>query len=74
MLRLLIVWPFPEHIIRKLAKKVKAFVVPELNYGQISLEVERAAAGKAKTILVSHMGGTVHDPKVIEKAILEAVK
>lgn len=74
MLRLLIVWPFPEHIIRDLAKKVKAFVVPELNYGQISLEVERLAAGQAKTILVPHMGGTVHDPKSIEKAIMEAVK
>ncbi|MBU1921326.1 2-oxoacid:acceptor oxidoreductase subunit alpha [bacterium] len=74
MLRLLIVWPFPEHIIRDLAGRIKAFVVPELNYGQMSLEVERAAAGQAKTVLVPHMGGTVHNPQVIEKAILEAVK
>ncbi|MFH1842923.1 MAG: 2-oxoacid:acceptor oxidoreductase subunit alpha [bacterium] len=72
-IRLLTVWPFPERFIRELAAKVKAFVVPEINYGQISLEVERCAGDKAKTILVSHMGGTVHDPEVILKAIEEAV-
>ncbi|MCK4427324.1 MAG: 2-oxoacid:acceptor oxidoreductase subunit alpha, partial [candidate division Zixibacteria bacterium] len=73
-LRLIIVWPFPEKKIRELAKKVKAFVVPEINYGQIVLEVERCAAGKAKAILVPHGGGWVHDPEDIYKAIKEAVK
>jgi hypothetical protein len=34
----------------ELAAQVKAFVVPELNLGQMVREVERAAAGKAKTI------------------------
>jgi len=57
MLRLITVWPFPLEKIREIAKHIKAFVVPEINYGQISLEVERAAAGRAKTILVPHMGG-----------------
>jgi len=73
-LRLIIVWPFPEKKIRELAKKVKAFVVPEINYGQIVLEVERCAAGKAKAILVPHGGGWVHDPEDIYRAIKEAVK
>jgi 2-oxoglutarate ferredoxin oxidoreductase subunit alpha len=74
MLRLLIVWPFPEHIIRDLAPKIKGFVVPEINYGQLVLEVERCAGGKAKTIPVSHMGGSVHDPATIEEAIVEAAR
>ena len=73
-LRLIIVWPFPEKKIRELAKKVKAFVVPEINYGQMVLEVERCAAGKAEAILVPHGGGWVHDPEDIYKAIKEAVK
>jgi 2-oxoglutarate ferredoxin oxidoreductase subunit alpha len=73
-LRLIIVWPFPEKKIRELAKKVKAFVVPEINYGQIVLEVERCAAGNAKAILVPHGGGWVHNPEDIYKAIKEAVK
>ena len=59
-LRLITVWPFPDFKIKALAAKVKAFVVPELNMGQIAREVERAAAGAAKTFLVPHAGGTVH--------------
>lgn len=70
-LRLVTVWPFPENTIKRLAGKVKAFVVPEINMGQVSLEVERCAAGQAKTILVPHAGGWVHDPKDIYQAIVE---
>lgn len=73
-IRLIVVWPFPEKLIRKLASKVKAFIVPEINLGQISLEVERCAAGKAKTIHVPHAGGWVHDPNDILKAIKKGVK
>jgi 2-oxoglutarate ferredoxin oxidoreductase subunit alpha len=72
--RLISAWPFPAEHIRKLAEKVKAFVVPELNMGQMTLEVERAAAGKAQTISIPHAGGTVHNPDVILKAILEAAR
>jgi len=73
-LRLIIAWPFPDAKIRELAGHTKAFVVPELNLGQMSREVERAAAGKAKTILVPHAGGTVHNPEDILAAIQEAVR
>ncbi len=74
VIRLIVIWPFPENRIRELAKKVKAFVVPEINYGQIALEVERCAAGNANTICVPHAGGNVHNPNVIAEAILEAAK
>ncbi|MFC2060045.1 2-oxoacid:acceptor oxidoreductase subunit alpha [Chloroflexota bacterium] len=74
MLRFITVWPFPEKRIRELAKEVEAFVVPEINYGQIALEVERCASGMAKTVLVPHMGGTVHNPDVILEAIRKAVR
>jgi 2-oxoglutarate/2-oxoacid ferredoxin oxidoreductase subunit alpha len=72
--RLISAWPFPLERIRELAGRVKAFVVPELNLGQMVLEVERAAAGRAKVISVPHAGGTVHNPDVILKAILEAAR
>ncbi len=72
--RLLTVWPFPDWRVKELAEQVKAIVVPEINYGQISLEVERCAEGKAETILVPHMGGTVHNPDDILRAIEEAAK
>ena len=74
LLRLITIWPFPERKIRQLAKKVKAFVVPELNLGQISLEVERCAAGHTKTISVPHAGGTVHNPETIFNAVMEGAK
>ena len=45
-LRMLIVWPFPADRIRELAGKVKAFVVPELNMGQMVLEVQRIVEGR----------------------------
>ena len=68
-LRLITVWPFPEERIRELARRVKAFVVPEINYGQIALEVERCAAGQAEVILVPHAGGDIHDPERVLEAI-----
>ena len=73
-LRLMTVWPFPEQLIRTLAKRVTAFVVPELNLGQVVLEVERAAGGQARTVSVTHAGGSVHRPEQILDAILEAAK
>ncbi|MGA2117660.1 MAG: 2-oxoacid:acceptor oxidoreductase subunit alpha [Bryobacteraceae bacterium] len=72
--RIISAWPFPEKHIAALASKVKAIVVPELNLGQMVHEVERAAAGRCKVRLVPHAGGTVHNPEVILKAILEAAQ
>lgn len=74
IIRLIVVWPFPETLIRDVASKVKAFVVPEINYGQMVLEVERCACGQAKTISVPHAGGGVHSPEDISQAIVEAVR
>ena len=73
-MRLITVWPFPEKRIRELAKKIKAFVFPEINYGQVVYEVERCAAGKTPTIHVPHCGSWVHDPEDIFMAIKEAAK
>ncbi|MFW6159656.1 MAG: 2-oxoacid:acceptor oxidoreductase subunit alpha [Acidobacteriota bacterium] len=73
-LRLITVWPFPEKIIRKLSSKVKSFVIPEINYGQVFYELERCVAGKAKVTHVPHCGGWVHNPEDILTAIKEAVK
>ena len=73
LVQLMTIWPFAEERIRELAKTTRAFIVPELNMGQIVLEVERCAGG-VKTISVPHPGGTVHQPQVILDAIREAAK
>jgi 2-oxoglutarate ferredoxin oxidoreductase subunit alpha len=74
LMRLVIVWPFPEKRIEALAKQVKAFVVPEINYGQLVFEVERCSYAQAEAICCPHGGGGVHDPASICDAILEAAK
>lgn len=74
MLKLITIWPFPEQTIKRIAKQIKAFIVPEINCGQIALEVERCAGGGAETILVPHMGGGVHRPESILDAIRKAVR
>lgn len=73
-LRLITIWPFPDDKIRELARRTGAFVVPELNLGQIVREVERAAAGAARTYSVPHAGGTVHRPEQILSVIEEAAR
>ncbi|MFQ6048120.1 MAG: 2-oxoacid:acceptor oxidoreductase subunit alpha [Phycisphaerae bacterium] len=73
-LRLRTIWPFPQRRIRELAGQVAALLVPELNLGQIVLEVERAADGRCRVVSIAHAGGTVHQPEVIHQAILEAAK
>ena len=45
--------------------------MPELNYGQMFFEMQRAVEGRAKTFLVPHGGGTVHDPEVICRKIVK---
>ena len=73
-LRLITVWPFPEKKIEELSKKVKGFVVPEINYGQIAFEVERCSRGNANVILVPHGGASVHIPEDILGAIRQVAK
>jgi len=71
MLRPVVVWPFPEWRVRELARRVKVFVVPELNLGQIAFEVERLAAGQARVVPVTHAGGALHDPRQLLEVVEE---
>ena len=69
LLKLNTIWPFAEGLIRKWAKKVDAFVVPEVNFGQIALEVERCSGGQALTASIPHAGGGIHNPRQIVTAV-----
>ena len=72
MLRLVVVWPFPEQRIAELAGQGKALVVAEMNYGQVFYEVDRCARGRAPVVLAGHGGGTVHNIDDIIAKIKEA--
>ncbi|MEN8172577.1 MAG: 2-oxoacid:acceptor oxidoreductase subunit alpha [Chloroflexota bacterium] len=71
-LRLISVWPFPEERIRQLAKGIRAFVVPEINMGQIGREVERCAGGQALVLGANSPGGDVLEPEYVLKVIRQA--
>ena len=72
LLRLLTVWPFPEDRIRELAKQVRAFVVPEINMGQMVREVERCSAGRCRIFGVNRPGGEILEPENVLKVIRQA--
>ncbi len=74
LVKLNTVWPFPEEMIRDLAGRVRAMVMPEINFGQMVLEVERSARGRCPVRLVPHAGGSVHSPATIVAAMEEALK
>ncbi|GAB6144516.1 2-oxoacid:acceptor oxidoreductase subunit alpha [Desulfocicer niacini] len=72
LLRLITVWPFPDHLIKELATRVKGFVTVEINMGQISREVERCAGYKAPSYLAGHPGGAVVSPEKVISILKEA--
>jgi 2-oxoglutarate ferredoxin oxidoreductase subunit alpha len=75
-LRLITLWPFAEARVRDLARsgRVKAFVVAEINCGQIAYEVERCAEGRAKTVLAGFMGGRIFSPEELAPVVEEAAR
>jgi 2-oxoglutarate ferredoxin oxidoreductase subunit alpha len=46
LMKLQTIWPFPEKAVQDLASKVKLILVPEMNHGQMILEVQRASRDK----------------------------
>lgn len=63
-------WPFPEAAVRALSKRVKRLVVAEMNLGQVRLEVERLAAGRAPVVGVHRADGLGITPEQVLAAIL----
>jgi len=74
LFRAITIWPFPEKRVHELAQRVKAFVVPEMNLGQIILEVERAAHRDMPIVGVNRVGGVPIPPYEILEKIKEIAK
>jgi 2-oxoglutarate ferredoxin oxidoreductase subunit alpha len=68
-LRLVSVWPFPEKLIREMAMQVDAFIVAEMNLGQIIREVQRLVHQPVTG--VNHAGGAMMSPDPILQTIQE---
>lgn len=73
-LKLATIWPFPENRVLELAKKTKAFIVPEMNFGQLVYEVERCSAGYANVLFVPHGEKGIETTDDIAAAIKQALQ
>ncbi|MBW4054818.1 MAG: 2-oxoacid:acceptor oxidoreductase subunit alpha [Proteobacteria bacterium] len=71
MFRIKTFWPFPDKQIKALAGKVKGFVIPEMNLGMCSLEIERCAQGKAPVLGIFRVDGEPINPDQILDKIKE---
>lgn len=64
-------WPFPDKELREIASHAHKILVPELNAGQMVLEVERAVCGKAEVVSKTLVNGELFKPDQIAAAIEE---
>lgn len=68
MVTLLTIWPFAEKEIARIAHNAKRVIVPEMNLGQLALEVERVV-GRHKVKRVNLANGEMIPPHKILEAI-----
>lgn len=67
------IWPFPEQRIKQLATRVKKILVPEMNLGQLILEVQRSSSGQAEIFPVQRIDGGPITAQEIFKKIEEVI-
>ena len=68
LVTLLTIWPFAEDVIAHIARSAHRIIVPEMNLGQLALEVERLA-GRSKVVRVNRANGEMVTPQMILEAI-----
>ena len=73
LLRPVVLWPFPDRDVRTVAASVRALVVAEMNLGQISREVERAAGGRVPVASCCRADGELITPEEILASLLASV-
>jgi len=71
LLRLKLVWPFPEKEVEKISKKVDKIIVPEMNLGQIVHPVREAVCGNCEVVSAPKIGGEMHLPNELLKYLEE---
>lgn len=62
------IWPFAEEVIQRVGRIARRIVVPEMNMGQLALEVERLV-GRHKVIRVNRADGEMISPQMILDAL-----
>jgi 2-oxoglutarate/2-oxoacid ferredoxin oxidoreductase subunit alpha len=57
MVRLITIWPFPEHLIQSIAQKTPRMVVVEMNMGEVAGEIRRVTRNDIKVTQVNRHDG-----------------
>ncbi len=73
LFRPITIWPFPEERLIELSKKAKAIIAPEMNLGQMVLEVERLCSKNTKIIRLNKVKGEIIYPEEIISKIEEVL-
>ena len=68
MFRPITLWPFPERALREVAARARAVLVPEMNAGQLSLEVGRVLGGKRVDAIHRYNGEPITPAEIAERA------
>ncbi len=74
LLRPRTLWPSPATVLCALARRVRAFVVAELNFGQWSREVERLVGRYAEVLTCAQADGTPLDSDTLLECILKVAR
>lgn len=73
LFRPITIWPFPEKQLIDIAQKVKRIIVPELNLGQLSIEVDRLCSKYLTIEQINKINGEVITPSEILAKIKEGM-
>jgi len=65
MVKLKILWPFPDDALRKAIRNARKIIVPEMNIGKICREVQRLNDRRQTIVSLPKLGGTMHTPQEI---------
>jgi 2-oxoglutarate ferredoxin oxidoreductase subunit alpha len=65
MLRPTVLWPFPEEQVRAVSERVRHFIVPEMNLGQMAHEVEWASGRRIPVVRINRVDGEPISPRQI---------
>ena len=68
LFRPITLWPFPEKALREATGKARAVLVPEMNAGQLSLEVQRILGGRRVDAIHRFNGEPITPAEIAERA------
>jgi 2-oxoglutarate ferredoxin oxidoreductase subunit alpha len=70
LLKAMTLWPFPDKYVEKWTRRIKAWVVPEMNLGQMVREVRLVVQGRVPVYQLNRVDGLLIEPH----QILELIK